>query len=179
MIKEFQGKYRFLSNFWECPVLYENQIYPSSEHLYQALKTLNIDEREKIRLSPNAAQAKRLGKKVDVRLDWESIKEDIMEEIVWRKFRQNTKLGKALIETGTEELQEGNKWHDLWFGVDIKTGLGQNKMGKILMKIREKLKNLPKCTLCKNCTVKTVKPDSNPVEYIYSDCICMENKNVG
>jgi ribA/ribD-fused uncharacterized protein len=179
MVKEFQGKYRFLSNFWECPILYEGQIYPSSEHLYQALKTVDQEEREKIRLSPNAAQAKRLGKKVTIRPDWESIKEEIMEEIVWRKFRQNTRLGKALIETGTEELQEGNKWHDLGWGVDLKTGIGENKLGKILMKVRDKLRNSPRCRSCKNGTVKTVNPDSNPVEYLYSDCICMEKKDVG
>jgi ribA/ribD-fused uncharacterized protein len=176
MIKEFQGKYRFLSNFWECPVLYEGQIWNSTEHLYQALKTLDKEQRENIRLAPNPAVAKKLGKKITLRPDWEEIKDGIMEEIVWRKFRQNSKLKEALLETGDEELQEGNRWQDLHYGVDLKTGAGENILGKILMKVREKLKNLPKCLLCKNGTLRIVKPDSEPIEYIYSDCTCMEKE---
>ena len=64
-----------------------------------------------------------------------------MYEIVKRKFTINKELQQKLLETKEEELVEGNWWHDTYWGVDSKTGTGQNKLGKILMKVREEVKN--------------------------------------
>ena len=94
-----------------------------------------------------------------------------MEEIVWRKFRQNSVLRKELLRTGDEQLQEGNRWHDVEWGVDIKSGVGWNKLGQILMKIRDKLRTLPVCPHCKNNN-GLVKFDH--AECGYTDCICVE-----
>lgn len=89
-------------------------------------------------LRPSAA--KKLGRRVQLRPDWEDVKVGIMEEIVRAKFTQNEVLKWRLIATGEAYLEEGNTWHDTCWGVDSKTGEGQNHLGRILMKVREELK---------------------------------------
>jgi ribA/ribD-fused uncharacterized protein len=86
MIDNFEGDYRFLSNFYSCPVEFEGIIYPSSEHAYQAAKTLDQDERIAVKICTTAAIAKKLGRQVTVRSDWNAIKVDIMRKIVKTKF---------------------------------------------------------------------------------------------
>ena len=86
------------------------------------------------------AESKKAGRRVTLRPDWEEVKVGIMEEIVRTKFTQNEDLKCWLIGTGDAELVEGNTWHDTCWGVDAKTDEGQNHLGKILMKVLEKLK---------------------------------------
>jgi ribA/ribD-fused uncharacterized protein len=143
MIPEFQGQYRFLSNFWRVSVEYESHWYRSTEAAYQAAKTLDLNQREEIRLAEKPGDAKRLGKKVTLRPDWDQVKTDIMRNLLEQKFRQPD-LKAKLLETGDEELVEGNKWHDNFFGICFcpKCGnCGQNILGKLLMELREKLRN--------------------------------------
>ena len=139
MITEFQGKYRFLSNFWITPIEYDGDIYPSVEHAYQASKTLNADERRKIRTANTPGQAKRLGGTTSIRYDWEKIKYRIMYDLVSQKFSTGI-LKQQLLDTGDEELQEGNRWGDTYWGISLITGEGENNLGNILMLIRGKLK---------------------------------------
>ena len=79
------------------------------------------------------------GKKVALRRDWEAVKDDIMEEVVREKFLQNPELLRLLLDTGDTELTEGNRWHDTYWGVDIFSGQGLNRLGEILMKLRAEL----------------------------------------
>jgi ribA/ribD-fused uncharacterized protein len=138
IIKEFRGAYRFLSNFWPASVTYEGITYPSSEAAYQAAKTLNDKERKAFaKMRPG--DAKRAGRKLRLRSDWEQVKLRVMEEIVRIKFFSNPKLGELLLSTGEAKLREGNTWGDKYWGVVGNTG--QNHLGKILMKIRKELKN--------------------------------------
>lgn len=141
MIEKFGGKYRFLSNFYMASVIYEDLEYPSSEHAYQAAKSLSETERKYIRKLKKPSEAKRAGKKVKLRSDWESIKLKVMEDIVRDKFSRHEHLRSALLKTGDQELQEGNTWKDYFWGVDLRTKHGQNHLGKILMSIRNDLKN--------------------------------------
>lgn len=60
-----------------------------------------------------------------------------MEEIVRAKFSENETLKNMLLATGDAELKEGNTWNDTFWGIDQKTGSGENHLGKILMKIRD------------------------------------------
>jgi ribA/ribD-fused uncharacterized protein len=139
-IIRFDGTYRFLSNFWRCDVEFEKQIYPSSEHAFQAAKTLNGYEREAIRNEPSPSAAKHMGRKVEFRKDWEQVKESIMLEILRTKFSMHKDLEEKLLETGNKVLVEGNKWHDCEWGVcycDRCNGMGKNKLGEILMQVRE------------------------------------------
>lgn len=85
------------------------------------------------------AQARREDRRLRLRGDWEGVKDRIMEEVVRAKFAQNPELLEMLIATGCRELVEGNRWHDSYWGVDLRTGIGDNHLGLILMKVREEL----------------------------------------
>jgi ribA/ribD-fused uncharacterized protein len=83
-------------------------------------------------------EAKIMGRNIKLRADWEQVKDTFMYLIVLAKFTQNVGLRKQLLATGDEELVEGNHWHDTYWGVC--DDVGQNKLGKILMKVREELR---------------------------------------
>lgn len=139
-INMFRGEYAFLSNMYECPVLYEGIIYKSAEAAFQAAKTLDRNERlEFTLLSP--AEAKRKGRKIHLRTDWNEIRVQVMKRVVWNKFTQNARLAHMLLQTGNQELIEGNTWNDRFWGVDLRTGIGQNQLGQILMQVRMHLPN--------------------------------------
>lgn len=128
MIREFQGDYRFLSNF-----------IGGVEQRYQAAKCVEDVDRFKIlRMSPG--DAKRYAKTVKIRPDWNQIKLELMEKFVRDKF-QKEPFRSRLIATGDEILQEGNYWSDTFWGVDLRTGRGENHLGKIIMNVRKELKN--------------------------------------
>ena len=138
VIAFFQGQYRWLSNFWPAEVKLDGVIYPTVEHAYQAAKTINQAARLAIAAQPTPGMAKRAGKLLPIREDWDDIKLDLMEDLVQQKF-QHEDLRAKLLATGDEELQEGNIWGDRFWGVC--RGHGANHLGKLLMKIRTALKN--------------------------------------
>lgn len=140
MINSFRDKYFFLSNFYHCWVMLDGKYYPSVEHAYQAAKTLDPIEREKIKNASNPGTAKRLGRVCTHRSDWKKIKVDIMTDLVRQKFIRSHDLAEKLLSTGSEELVEGNTWGDTFWGVY--RGRGENHLGKILMQVRRELGGL-------------------------------------
>lgn len=140
MISSFRDEYFFLSNFYPVEIKLDGIVYPNAETAFQAQKTLDVEERRKFSMLKNPVQAKRLGRKVKLRDDLEEVKLDIMTEVVSQKFLQHPHLIEMLLQTGDEELIEGNKWGDRFWGVC--KGKGQNNLGKILMKIRESYKSI-------------------------------------
>ena len=131
--------YEFLSNFYEAGVTYGGLTYRNNEAAFQAQKCMS--EEEKLPFTAAApAKSKRLGRWVRLRPDWEQVKFGIMEEIVRAKFTQNPELAGRLLATGDKALVEGNRWGDKCWGVDVRTGEGENHLGKILMKVREELR---------------------------------------
>ena len=138
-IDSFRGKYYFLSNFFPAEVTYNGLTYQNNEAAFQAQKTYSKEERiEFTTLEPR--DAKRRGRRVRLRRDWEQVKDRIMEEIVRAKFSQNEELKEQLLATGDAQLVEGNRWNDRYWGVDIRSGVGENHLGKILMKVRSELR---------------------------------------
>ena len=136
-IDSFRGDYDFLSNFYSCPVEYDGLTYQNTEAAFQAAKCVDRNEREKfVSLSPG--QAKKLGRKVDLREDWETVKIDVMRDVLKSKFSLNFELREKLIATNDVELIEGNHWNDRFWGVC--RGSGENWLGKILMEERERIK---------------------------------------
>ena len=148
MIDKFEGRWRFLSNFYPCEIEHQGITYPTVEHYYVSMKVKNdqqidgkyitmIDCRELIAKMPQASKVKQFGKIVKVRRDWDDVKLDIMLWGVREKFK-HTDLKDLLLSTGDEELVEGNTWNDTYWG--ICRGEGQNNLGKILMKVRMELR---------------------------------------
>ena len=137
MIDSFRGKYYFLSNFYNAKLTYEGVEYLNNESAFQSCKLKDINKRKEFS-NLNPSSAKRKGRHVQLRPDWEKVKFNIMYEIVKAKFEQNEDLRKRLINTGDEELIEGNTWGDKIWG-KVK-GEGQNNLGKILMRVRKELR---------------------------------------
>lgn len=137
-ISSFTGDYRFLSNFYPSEVELDGVIYPSVEHAYQAAKTLDKKERTVFHKHPlpSAAEAKKLGRKLSMRSDWDGVKLQVMEDLLVQKFA-HADLKEQLSQTKGSLLVEGNWWGDSFWGVDNRKG-GQNHLGKLLMKIRDK-----------------------------------------
>ena len=134
-IDYFREEYEFLSNFYPVCVRFDSVLYYSVEAAYQAQKCANDDDKkqfDKLR----ASEAKRIGGKVEIRQDWEQVRLSVMEEIVRAKFTQNPHLAEFLVKTGDKEIIEGNRWGDLYWGVSLRTGEGENHLGKILMRLR-------------------------------------------
>ena len=133
----FDGEFDFLSNFYESTIYHDGIKYPTVEHAFQAAKTMDLNERIKIANMNTPGKAKRAGRKVALRPDWEQVKFEVMKELVTIKFL-NPDLKAKLLATKNAELIEGNTWNDTCWGVC--KGIGQNNLGKILMEVRENLK---------------------------------------
>lgn len=144
MIKSFRGKYQFLSNFYYCLIRCHDHDWTTAEHLFQGIKTLDPDVREKIRQTQYPYDARKMGRRVKLRPGWEKLKLKFMKNVLRMKFTQNPKLHKRLVATGNKELLEGNVWHDNFWGDCIcskcKNMSGKNWLGKLLMEIRKELR---------------------------------------
>ena len=137
VIKSFNGYYYFLSNFYECPITIDGVTYKNSEAAFHGHKCPEL--RYKF-INLNPRDAKRLGRSVKLRPDWEQVKDDVMRKVIRAKFTQHDDLKQKLLATGDAVLEEGNTWHDLYWGVDANTRQGKNTLGKILMEIRDELR---------------------------------------
>jgi ribA/ribD-fused uncharacterized protein len=135
-IDSFRGKYYFLSNFFEASVTYNGITYKNNEAAFQSMKFMDIEKRKQFaELDPSTA--KRKGRNGVLRHDWEDVKEQYMYEICLAKFTQNEDLKQRLLDTAPALLEEGNTWGDKEWGTV--SGVGKNKLGKILMRVREEL----------------------------------------
>lgn len=139
-IKGFFGDFRWLSNFWPVQVEMDWDVYSSVEHAYQAAKTTNLDVRRHL-ATLTVGQVKRaapFGKLL--RPDWELVKVQIMDDLLRQKFSQQPFMGK-LLATGNCLIEETNPWKDTFWGVC--NGEGKNILGKLIMAIRDDLRNIP------------------------------------
>jgi len=136
-IDHFTAEFHFLSNFSSHEVEYEGVKWRTAEHAYQAMKTLDENQRLNMSEIDLPGDAKRYGRTVPMRKDWDDIKLDVMEDIVRCKFQQNVELQEKLRCTKGLDIEEGNTWGDTFWGTC--KGKGENHLGKILMKIRDEL----------------------------------------
>eukprot|EP00347_Sterkiella_histriomuscorum_P005831 403355104 len=129
-----------MSNFYESPLEYEDKIYPTSEHYYQAMKFEDEELQEKVRKASTPSQAAKMGrnKSNPIRRDWEEMKDEVMFKGLVAKFTQNSDLKRRLLATESSELIEHTKRDSYWG--DGGDGSGQNMLGKILMRVRDQLK---------------------------------------
>ena len=148
-----RGDYAFLSNFYPAPVSYMGQTYANNEAAFQAQKTFSAREQRKFCIfrMHNPSDAKKLGRDLTLRPDWEKVKVRLMYEICMCKFMQNPELRDKLLATGESTLVEGNNWGDYFLGKV--NNCGENQLGIILMDVRAKLQwnaetapnNIPQC----------------------------------
>ena len=140
-ILEFKGEFAFLSNFYDADLVWQNMLWPTSEHAYQGAKTLDVQSRLNIASLATPGQAKRAGKTLVLRPDWDEIKYGVMYDIVYTKFIQNYIIARALLDTGDAHLEEGNNHNDTIWGVcPPGSGKGNNWLGLILMDVRKELR---------------------------------------
>jgi len=154
MINNFRGKWFFLSNFYPCLIEHRGIKYPSVEHYYVAMKINDMqlingvyytpnDFRELISKIEPASEVKKISKKLKLRNNWDEKKIDFMKWGLKEKFKDE-KISELLLSTGEEDLVEGNWWHDNIWGscYCYQCGnTGENLLGKLLMEIREEIKN--------------------------------------
>ena len=137
-ITNFRGDYSFLSNFARVNVKFEGDDYPSVEHAFAAAKTTDPEIRKKIRDIRSPGEAKKFGKTVKLRPDWETVKVGIMRSLIRNKFSHED-MADELMMTGGRELIEENTWGDKFWGVS--KGEGENQLGELLMDIRDEKLN--------------------------------------
>lgn len=138
----FRGKYDFLSNFYPCEIIGWGIEFPTAEHVYVAAKTFDMNLRREIAKITTPGGAKRFGRNIELRPDWEEVKVPIMTTLIYRKFAlQHPALGTRLAKI-EEEIIEHNHWHDNFWGVCGcgKCPPGKNILGLLLAALRSALK---------------------------------------
>lgn len=168
MIKEFQGEYQWLSNFMPCEIEYEGIEYRSVEHAYMSAKSDDPAWKLICQNTESPGHVKRQSRKVKLREDWEHVKKSVMLFCLEQKYNQEPYKSK-LIATGDEYIQEGNTWGDKYWGIDLRTGHGQNNLGLMIMNIRTELQNrvvpIPKVVLTPADVVKAAEGGQRAFEY--------------
>jgi len=157
MIRKFEKEYRWLSNFYPCALRFRGKRFESVEYAYMSAKSDDkawkqrcIDAVEKPR------KIKKLSQHLELVPNWDTIKLEVMQECLELKFAQEP-FRTWLLETGGAHIQEGNGWGDTFWGVDVETNQGENHLGRLIMEIREELKeaSIPVQT-------EATKPNSGP-----------------
>lgn len=132
--------YGEFSNFSPHPIDLKRRRWPTVEHYFQAQKFAGTEHEEAIRRLNSPMIAARMGRNraLPLRADWEAVKDDVMQEALRAKFMQHPKLKSLLLSTGSAELVEHTKNDRYW--ADGGDGSGKNRLGKLLMELREELK---------------------------------------
>ncbi|MFM7983287.1 MAG: NADAR family protein [Candidatus Fonsibacter sp.] len=134
--------YGEFSNFARYPIVIEDVIWHTSEHYFQAMKfPHDRDYQEKIRTTKARRDIKRLGgnREIKLRPDWEGVKEDILVIALRAKFDQYPELKQLLLSTAGKSLVEHTENDNYWG--DAGDGSGLNRLGELLVELRDYLNN--------------------------------------
>ncbi|MCE9566396.1 MAG: NADAR family protein [Planctomycetes bacterium] len=131
--------YGCFSNFSRHSVFLKGKRWLTTEHFFQAQKFAGTEHEEKVRRTKKPSEAAAMGRdrKLPLRRDWESVKDQVMLEAVRAKFAQHDDLREILLATGDAKLVEHTE-NDSYWG-DGGDGSGKNQLGQILMRVREEL----------------------------------------
>lgn len=142
----FRGPHRFLSNYMPAPFYADGRLWKSSEHRFNALKSLDPAEQEWVASAPDPAEAKKRGNnrtgRITLRPEWDTrVRYDVMAETLHHKFSAHPGRVQALLNTGGALLVEGTAWHDQFWGTcfcgrPACAPPGQNHLGRSLMRLR-------------------------------------------
>jgi ribA/ribD-fused uncharacterized protein len=135
-----KGTYGAFSNFSAHPFLLKGKRWPTTEHYFQAQKFAGTEHEESIRTTASPMVAARMGRSRQrpLRKDWDRVKEEVMREALGAKFAQNPGLHALLVSTGDAPLVEHTKNDSYW--ADGGDGSGKNRLGHLLMELRDQLK---------------------------------------
>lgn len=151
IIDRFEDDYFFLSNFYVNPlegVKFAGLRVASTEHAYQMTKATNEEDLSWVAAASTAGQAKKRGRRIFCRSDWDEIKIPVMRAVLASKFSWESELSNRLLDTEDALLVEGNYWHDIFWGVchgKCRSGphpsMGENWLGWCLMAQRAALRS--------------------------------------
>lgn len=164
IIREFQGEYRWLSNFWMAKQIVNEIEFCCNEQWYVYNKCTDEGKQDTFEMNGDifynisdkdavlafsrydgtdwqkAGAIKKFGrKKIILNPRFDQIKIEVMRVGLYAKFTQNQELRDKLLATGDAVLQEGNTWGDVFWGIDLTTGQGENWLGRLLMDLRTQL----------------------------------------
>ncbi|WP_437666266.1 NADAR family protein [Sorangium sp. So ce1182] len=131
-----QDEYGCFSSFSPHGFELDGRRWSTVEHYFQAQKFAGTEHEERVRLAPTPERAREMGRdrRLPLRSDWESAKDDVMRRAVLRKFETHADIRGILLATGDEELVETSP-ADYYWGCGAE-GVGKNMLGKILMETR-------------------------------------------
>ena len=144
---DFDGpnKYGFLSNFYVGEPIEmgdgHGACYRTGEHAFAAYKAMDSNSWQSIVDAKSPGKAKMLGRRVQLREDWEAVKYDVMRAVLAAKFHPDRREAKMLLKTGDAMLIEGTDWNDRVWGVTSERGNGRNWLGHLLMAQRAILRS--------------------------------------
>ncbi|KAJ6518762.1 DUF1768-domain-containing protein [Mycena sanguinolenta] len=174
------GPYANLDQFSPHPVNYNEVVYPTSQHLFQAFKFMGHrpDLAERVRMATTCEHAFNIAHANDaaVRNDWVSLSKAKMEEALCLKFFQHPLLLQELVSTGDSDLYLDSAEPYWGVGPDL---LGRNEFGIILERVRESLGGakapVRKVIMCKNCRTK---PRSGQSLYCGNTCLAADISSI-
>ncbi len=103
------------------------------------MKFTQPETRARIRDAATPGLAKQLGRGLPgLRADWESVKDSVMLAALRAKFTQHAKLRRLLLGTKDARLVEHTR-RDFYWG-DGGDGSGKNRLGQLLMRVRDELR---------------------------------------
>jgi ribA/ribD-fused uncharacterized protein len=134
------GEYGCFSNFSRHSFEINGVRWQTSEHYFQAMKTIDAAKQEAIRLAPSPSIAAKMGRdrRLGLRHDWDQIREDVMMTALRAKFTTHEAIKRILLETGNREIVEHTAKDRYW--ADGGDGTGQNRLGALLMQLRDELR---------------------------------------
>lgn len=137
--KEF-GEYGYLATYSNYGFFKDGVFWKTSEHYYQAQKFMDSDTKIRIQNAETPKIASTIGRdrKLNLRSDWEEVKQDVMFDAVYYKFKQNRDILQKFLDTGNARIVEATVKENYWGSGPNNDG--QNNYGKILIKVREKLR---------------------------------------
>jgi N-glycosidase YbiA len=135
-----QDEYGWMSNFFASPIVVDGREWPTTEHYFQAQKFVGTPSEEEIRLARSPMVAARMGRARSrpLRRDWEGVKDGVMQDALRAKFSQHPGLKAKLLATADARLVEHTKNDRYW--ADGGDGTGRNRLGELLMELREELR---------------------------------------
>ena len=136
-----RGELGGFSNFSRHGIELDGKWWPTTEHYFQAQKFAGTPHEDEVRQAATPKRAAEMGRdrKRPLRSEWESVIDKVMHRAVLQKFQTHVALREILLATGHETIVE-NAPHDFYWGCG-KDGSGQNKLGQILMQVRDQLRN--------------------------------------